>query len=148
MAELLGTTATTRSVDDAAVAPLYFTEQRNPDHRVVVTVHGEVDLSNVSLLRNRLTGYDHVPWLVVDMSGVRFCGVVCLRFLHTLAVRSSMAGRRFEVVTNPVLARLLVLTGLADDIAHRASVDAGSLSEARSHPAPGRLPIRANGRWR
>jgi anti-anti-sigma factor len=130
MAEPIRTTATTWSVDDAAVAPLSVTEQRNPDHRVVVAVHGEVDLSNISLLRNNLAGYDQERWLVVDMSGVRFCGVVGARLLHTMAVESSVAGRRFDVVTNPVLARLLALTGLADDITQRASLD--SVGEATS----------------
>jgi anti-anti-sigma factor len=120
MAEPASTATGAPHVGDETVAQLYVTARRRRDQHVVVTVHGEVDLSNISLFRTKLTAYDDEPWLVVDMSGVRFCGVVGARWLHTMAVQSSPAGQRFEVVTNPMIARMLVMTGLADDITYSA----------------------------
>lgn len=115
------TTTINRSVDDETLAPLHVIARRHQHRLLVVTVHGEIDLSNISLLENELAAHGEEPWLVVDMSGVEFCGVVGARCLHVMAVQSSTFGRRFEVVTNPMIARMLQVTGLAGGIAVRSA---------------------------
>ena len=116
----------------STVVPLFIDDQpatavcvarRLRDDLVMVTVSGEIDLSNVSLLRQHLSCYEQEPWLVIDASSVQFCAVVGARLLHTMAVRSSVAGQRFEIVDNPAIARVLAATGLADGITRRSSFE-------------------------
>jgi anti-anti-sigma factor len=109
-------------------AAVYVAAGRYTDDLVVVTVDGEIDLSNISQFEKELADHRLEPWLVLDMSGVRFCGVVGARLLHTMANESSTAGRRFEVIDNPAIARVLVATGLADGITRRTLQSAHSRS--------------------
>jgi anti-anti-sigma factor len=97
--------------------------RRLRDDLVIVAVRGEIDLSNISLLEKDLARYEQESWVVVDMSSVRFCAVVGARLLHTMAIRSSVAGQRFEVVDNPAIARVLEATGLAHGITRRSSLE-------------------------
>jgi anti-anti-sigma factor len=97
--------------------------RRLRDDLVIVAVRGEIDLSNISLLEKDLARYEQESWVVVDMSSVRFCAVVGARLLHTMAIRSSVAGQRFEVVDNPGIARVLEATGLANGITRRSSLE-------------------------
>lgn len=108
-------------VDDEPAALYLATDRRQDPALVVVTVRGEIDLANIAPLRTLLASHADEPWLVVDMSAVRFCGVACGRLLHTLAVQSLMTGRRFEIVDNPTVARLLKAAGFASDITRRPS---------------------------
>lgn len=116
MAETTRTRPMSPIVKDDPPAPLHVAARPSGHGRVVVTVHGEIDLSNVLLLEQELAVHEPQPWLVVDMSQVRFCGVVGARLLHAMAIRSSAGGRRFEVVASQTLARVLDATGLAGDI--------------------------------
>jgi anti-anti-sigma factor len=113
-------------VDHEPTAAVYVTAQRHRDDLVVATVRGEIDLSNISRLEKELAGHEEEPWLVIDLSDVGFCGVVGARLLHETAMRSSTAGRRFEVVDNPAIARLLKATGLGDGVVRRTSIGAES----------------------
>ena len=96
-------------------AHLHVTARRRHD-RVVVAVHGEIDMSNVSSFEAELAAHAAQPWLIVDLSGVLFCSVAGARLLQRKAVRATATGQRFEVVVNRALARLLDATGLADGI--------------------------------
>jgi len=89
---------------------------------VVVTVTGEIDLSNISVLENELARHEQVPRVVIDLSAVEFCAVVGVRLLHVVALRLAATGRRFEVVDNPMIARVLRATDLADDVTRRRSL--------------------------
>jgi len=122
MAEPTQATPLPQLDDDQLVATVHVTARRHRDDLVVVTVDGEIDLSNIPLLENELGRLEGEPRLVVDLSAVRFCAVVGVRLLHTMAVRSSVDGRRFEVVVNPAIARVLKVTGLADGITRRTAL--------------------------
>lgn len=122
MAEPTQATPLPQLDDDQLVATVHVTARRHRDDLVVVTVDGEIDLSNIALLENVLGRLEGEPWLVIDLSAVRFCAVVGVRLLHTMAVRSSVDGRRFEVVVSPAIARLLKGTGLADGITRRTAL--------------------------
>lgn len=135
MAEPPPLPAINRVVDDESVAAVYVATRRYPDDLVVVTVDGEIDLSNISRFEKKLVGHEKEPWLVLDMSGVRFCGVVGARLLHTMAVRSSIVGRRFEIVDSRAIARVLEATGLAEGITRRTSPPAPT--GARRHAVAG-----------
>ena len=93
------------------------TSARPQPGRVVVEVRGEIDLSNVALFDLALADHTATPWLVADMSDVRFCGVAGARVLELAALRATATGRRFEVVASRAVARLLVATNLADTVA-------------------------------
>jgi anti-anti-sigma factor len=123
MAEPTSTITIPSIIDDESTPAARVTARRLRDDLVVVTVHAEIDLANISLLEKELAGYEQEPWLIVDMSRVRFCAVVGARLLHVMAIRSSVAGRRFEVVDNPAIARVLEVTGLADGITRRSSLE-------------------------
>jgi len=123
MAEQTRTTAITLVIDDDEPrAAVYVSARRHRDDLIVVTVRGEIDLSNIALLEGELAGHEEEPWLVIDRSGVRFCGVAGARLLHTMAIRALTDGRRFELIDNPAIARVLEATGLANDITCRTSI--------------------------
>jgi len=105
MAEQISTSAFNLAVGNESAA-VNVAVQRYPDDLVLVTVDGEIDISNISLLEKELARHGQEPRLVLDMSGVRFCDVVGARLLHTMAVRSAVAGCRFEVIDNPAIARV------------------------------------------
>jgi anti-anti-sigma factor len=107
-------------------AHLHVTAQRRHD-RVVLAVHGEIDMSNISWFETELAAHAAQPWVVVDMSAVLFCGVAGAHLLQQTAVRATATGRRFEVVVNRALARVLDTTGLAEGITRTTSgaVEAG-----------------------
>ena len=108
--------------DDQLIATVHVTARRHRDDPVVLSFNGEIDLSNIELFEIELRRLEEEPWLVIDLSAVRFCAVVGVRLLHTMAVRSSVDGRRFEVVVNPAIARVLKVTGLADGITRRTAL--------------------------
>ena len=123
--------------DSAAAEPvelLRITARRHGRDLVVLTAHGEVDLSNAWLLGSELARHEDMPSLVVDMSRVRFCGVAGARMLHTAATRSTVTGQRLEIVDNAAIARLLTVTGLAADLPRREPADL-AYEHARTQPA-------------
>lgn len=83
---------------------------------VVLTAEGDIDLSNAWMFERELARHDDTPQLVVDMSGVAFCGVAGARALKAAASRSSVIGQHMAVVDNPAVARLLAAAGLRAEI--------------------------------
>jgi anti-anti-sigma factor len=83
---------------------------------VVLTAEGDIDLSNAWMFERELARHDATPRLVVDMSGVAFCGVAGARALKAAASRSSVIGQNMAIVDNPAVARLLDAAGLRADI--------------------------------
>ena len=106
-----------------AAETLHVTTRRCGPDLVVLSVYGEIDLSNAWLLESKLARHDDVPRLVVDMSNVQFCGVAGARLLHTAATRSIATGHQLEVIDNAAIARLLTVTGFADDVPRRDPAD-------------------------
>ena len=107
--------STPESTRPGTGAPLNVTAQRRPDG-VVISVRGEIDLSNVSSVESEIAVYAAEPRLVFDLSEVSFCGVAGAHLLHRTAVQAAATGRRFEVVVSHVVARVLATTGLAAGI--------------------------------
>lgn len=103
----------------AGVETLHVTTRRYGPDLVVLSVYGEVDLSNAWLLEAELARHDDVPRLVVDMSNVQFCAVAGARLLHTAATSSIATGHQLEVIDNAAIARLLTVTGFAADVPRR-----------------------------
>jgi anti-anti-sigma factor len=81
---------------------------------LVLTVRGEIDLSNLASLEQELTARDREPRLVVDMARVGFCSVAGARVLEVAAIRAAVVGQSFAVVESRAVARVLEMTGLAD----------------------------------
>jgi anti-anti-sigma factor len=85
--------------------------QERQDRPTLVTVVGELDLSNAPLLDECLTGI--VGDIVVDCSGLDFIGARGLRSLVTAHVRAQQAGARFVIVEpSPSMLRLLRVAGV------------------------------------
>lgn len=99
---------------------LRLTARHLRDDLVVLTARGEIDLSNTWRLADELAHYEHVPHLVVDLSGVGFCGVSGARLLHTAFTRSLITGQRLEVVHSTAVSRVLDATGLGTHLPSRA----------------------------
>lgn len=86
------------------------------DHRIVVTVAGECDLSSQQELTSvLLTAIGGAPQVVADLGVLEFLdssGIHCLVVAHHAAER---AGRAFFVVNaTGIVADVLDLTGVAD----------------------------------
>jgi anti-anti-sigma factor len=80
--------------------------QERQDRPTLVTLVGELDLSNAPLLDECLTGI--VGDIDVDCSGLDFIGARGLRSLVTAHKRAQQAGARFVIVKpRPSLLRLL-----------------------------------------
>ncbi len=86
-------------------APLAITSSHGQDGAAILTVTGEIDMSNASVLIDALENTQgHV---VVDMSGVEYLDSAGLAVLFGHA-------DRIEVIANPNLGPVLVISGLAD----------------------------------
>ncbi len=123
MAEPTHSDTTTLVTDEDRSALLRITAHEHGDDLVVLTAHGEIDLSNTWVLDGELARHEHVPHLVIDMSEVDFCGVSGARLLQTAVTRSVVAGQRVEVIHSSAVARVLDATGLAAGIPRRRQAD-------------------------
>jgi anti-sigma B factor antagonist len=86
-------------------APLAITSDHGQDGAAVLTVSGEIDMSNASVLVDAL---ENTPGhVVVDMTEVGYLDSAGLAVLFTHA-------DRIEVIANPNLGPVLVISGLAD----------------------------------
>jgi anti-anti-sigma factor len=92
---------------------LRVTVRHQEDDLVVLTAHGEIDLSNTWMLDSELSRYEHVPRLVIDLSGLDFCGVSGARLLQTAVTRSVVTGQQVAIVHSAAVARVLDATGLS-----------------------------------
>jgi anti-anti-sigma factor len=89
---------------------------RHGDACVVLSAYGELDLSNIWMIESELSRFEHVPRLIIDLSGLGFCGVSGARLLHSAVTRSVVTGQQVQVVQNAVVARLLEATGLSGEM--------------------------------
>lgn len=85
---------------------------------VVVSPHGEIDISTVSLLNRQLAAANDAPAtqpIVVDLAGVSFMDSTGLRALLDAADRAREGGRPFVVFQVPLaVARVLEVTKLEE----------------------------------
>ncbi|TQS23399.1 STAS domain-containing protein [Microbispora sp. KK1-11] len=89
--------------------PLTLAPSRRPDGTPVLTVSGEIDMSNAGELDAALTGAaaDDGHALLVDLSAVGYLDSAGLTVLFAHAPR-------IELVANELLAPVLTISGLAD----------------------------------
>jgi anti-sigma B factor antagonist len=108
------------------------------DAVVIVTVQGEIDVSNVAEIGSQLTEISNEPLgLVVDLGGVTHLDSAGIAMLYDLNARLDRRRLRLVVVTPPTAParRVLELTAfsrrarLADDVDAAVTVAAG-LSDA------------------
>jgi stage II sporulation protein AA (anti-sigma F factor antagonist) len=93
---------------------------------VVVAPAGEVDLSTVRLFRDAvLAAVDAAPdHVIIDLSGLTFCGSTGLVVLLDAAQRAEIACIAFTAAgATPIVRRVLDITGLRPVLGHRDSVD-------------------------
>lgn len=96
--------------------------ERRPDGPTVVTVSGEIDLTNADQLDRCLDdAAEQARDLVVDLSGVTYLDSQGLRVLLGLVERHQVAGLRLTVVCGRrgVVRDLLLLTRLGDVVTVR-----------------------------
>ncbi|MGW2302491.1 STAS domain-containing protein [Streptomyces sp. NPDC001809] len=85
--------------------PLTLTTGHHPDGTVLLTVTGEIDMSNTRALADALD--DTTGRLVLDLTAVDYLDSAGLSVLFTHA-------DRLTLITNPLLAPVLTISGLAD----------------------------------
>ncbi|UXA19470.1 STAS domain-containing protein [Mycobacterium sp. SMC-4] len=99
--------------------PLHVTQDRRRDGTTVLTVVGELDLSNVAIFADAIAtaraGSDGAL-LLVDLSGVEYLdsGAINVLFDHA---------DQIELVVNPILVPVLTVSGLTDVVAVRPASD-------------------------
>lgn len=80
---------------------------------VVLTSRGEIDLYTAPILRQAMAEQERTARMVLDLTGIEFCGVAGARVLDEGADRAQAHGRRLSlVVATFAVRRLLHLTGL------------------------------------
>jgi anti-sigma B factor antagonist len=88
--------------------PLTLSTHRRPDGTPVVTVTGEIDMSNAGIFRDALIRAASPDGrLVVDLTGVEYLDSAGLTVLFTHAAH-------LELIATPLLAPVLTISGLAD----------------------------------
>jgi stage II sporulation protein AA (anti-sigma F factor antagonist) len=86
---------------------------------VVVRLHGEIDLSNVDSVEQRieveLAGFPHV---VIDLADIEYIDSQGLRLLNQLSKRLAREGSRFQLIAPPgsFVRGILDLTLISEDI--------------------------------
>jgi len=101
-------------------------EERDSDS-VVVRVSGEIDLSNVARLEQRLdAAVEGCTRVVIDLAAIEYIDSQGLRLLSRLANRLAECNAKLEVVAPPggVARDVLELTGMSDDIVIHDALDA------------------------
>jgi anti-anti-sigma factor len=105
--------------DGAAVAI------RQVSDAIVLAVAGEIDMTTAPALERavRLSLAKHPATLIIDLTGAQFFSSAGIAVL-VLAHRESAATALRVVAADRVVLRPLELTGLADDLAIRSTVEA------------------------
>jgi anti-anti-sigma factor len=97
-------------------------EQERAEGRLVVRLRGEIDLSNVEQLEQRLgRAVEGFSVVVVDLSAIEYIDSQGLRLLTRLSRRLSTTGSDLELVApkGSIARDVLEMTGLSQDIAIR-----------------------------
>ncbi|HEY4457159.1 MAG TPA: STAS domain-containing protein [Pseudonocardiaceae bacterium] len=97
----------------------------NMPNAVVLTVAGEIDMTTASALERavRQSLAQHPATLIIDLTGAQFFSSAGIAVL-VLAHRQSNDTALRVVAADRVVLRPLELTGLADDLAIRTTVEA------------------------
>jgi anti-sigma B factor antagonist len=85
--------------------PLTLTPGRRPDGTALLSVSGEIDMSNADALAEAMNGT--TEHLVVDLSAVEYLDSAALAVLFAHA-------HRIELIAPPVLTSVLTISGLAE----------------------------------
>jgi len=102
--------------------PLVSTSVSRRDGWVVVTVQGEIDLSNIDLLRRDISAaVDGAP-SAIDLSGVTYIDSQGLHLLHQLASQEGRSELVFVAPEASIAAELLRITNLSDVVAVRTQL--------------------------
>jgi anti-sigma B factor antagonist len=106
---------------------------------VIVAVEGQIDISTVTGLRERLSGLaDSGRTLMVDLNRVTFIDSAGLGTLVGAARRAAGRGGSLHVVcARPQTRRLLWLTGVDRRVPLAATVDGALMALAAAREAPG-----------
>ena len=93
-------------------------EERDGD-QLIIRLTGEVDLSNVERLQQRLdAAVEGCPHVVIDLSAIQYIDSQGLRLLTRLAVRLAECKTKLEVIAPPdsVARDVLDITRMGDAI--------------------------------
>jgi anti-anti-sigma factor len=93
---------------------------------VVVSPVGEVDVATVDVLRDaaRDAVASEPRCLVIDLSGLTFCGSAGLGMLLEACRAAEAAGVHFAIVAGPpIVRRILDITGLGPVLGHRETLE-------------------------
>jgi anti-anti-sigma factor len=100
------------AVDEASPAEALTAHSRDADGTDVVTISGELDMSNVELVREQLARVvgDALPRLVFDLSDLRFMDSSGIALLIQVTSRTGQVSLRNA---SPLIRRVLEATGVA-----------------------------------
>lgn len=98
-----------------------FVSQRPNDRVVTIYVSGDVDASNTQRFADYVNEQcTSCRWLVLDMSGVTFCGVEAALVLQSLDSRCTAASVQMTLVTSRSVSRVLTLWETFPELAQTA----------------------------
>lgn len=127
---------------DIAGGPLTVSVTLRDGDLVVLTGRGEIDLYTAPILRQAMASHEDAARMVLDFTGIDFCGVAGAHVLDEGARRAAAQRRRLTLVVATIaVKRLLRLTGLDQripvypDLA--AAVRAGRLASSASEEDAG-----------
>ncbi|GAB3886941.1 STAS domain-containing protein [Kibdelosporangium lantanae] len=112
--------------------------QREPV--LVLHVRGEIDIDTAPAVADEAANlHTSAPTLVLDLSGVTFCGAVGLRTLLDIQHRTQLAGTTLLLVAPPPIVRLLTLTDLAHVFQTHYTLDQALAAAGGPPEQPGHL---------
>ena len=97
--------------------PLAQLECTAHDDGIVITVRGEIDMSNVELLHGQiLEAIGHVGSAALDLSSIGYIDSQGLRLLKRIADRLALAGVELTVIAAPesIAGQLLAITKMGN----------------------------------
>ena len=114
--------------------------EHHPRHQVI-TLRGEIDISNSDEVLRRCRAGLHEGAVVVDLSGVEYLDSAGVRGLDELHAQAGSLGRTLVLVASPIVRRILELTAIDRTVvvydtlfdANQAAAGAASL---QSGPPP------------
>jgi anti-anti-sigma factor len=113
----------------------FATSWLQPD-TAVISAHGEIDAANaLEFVDYALRHTALIRHLVIDLSGVEFCGTAGFSALHTLNVRAAGEDIEWALVPSTPVSRLLRLCDPDSALPVRASAEA-ALSKRQDEQKP------------
>jgi anti-sigma B factor antagonist len=107
-----------KELNFAAVAELTWLTEGEPTEELVVTLTGELDISNVERFEGELMALerDRPPMLVLDLKGVRFIDSTGLSLLLNADARARRQDRHVTIISGNGAARRIMRTVALDQI--------------------------------